>query len=258
MKPCQEILSLLLSLCDGNLTRGFPTTGYWYGASVFGVKLEKLLNYSPIDGGLDDVMWRHCNLVHSLSIVTARPVVKTVASWWRHQMEHFPRNWPFVRGIHRSPVNSPHKGQWRGALMFSLIWVWINDWVNNREAGDLRRYRAHYDVIVMINFREAPSLQDHSSKNQVDNVFSILWPNQNGWHFADDIFKCIFTEVCSLESQIHTKSAYWFRYGFTPARIQAITRIDVEQDLWRDLAGIIKSQNIGRYDFFCGRAKQRS
>ena len=56
--------------------------------------------------------------------------------------KHFPRYWPFVRGIHRSPVNSPHKGQWRGALMFSLIRVWINGWVNNREAGDLRRYRA--------------------------------------------------------------------------------------------------------------------
>ena len=42
-------------------------------------------------------------------------------TWWRHQMEHFPRYWPFVRGIHRWPVNSPHKGQWRGALMFSLI-----------------------------------------------------------------------------------------------------------------------------------------
>ena len=63
--------------------------------------------------------------------------------------KHFPRNWPFVRGIHRSPVNSPHKGQWRGALMFSLICVWINDWVNNREAGDLRRHRAHHDFIVM-------------------------------------------------------------------------------------------------------------
>ena len=37
--------------------------------------------------------------------------------------KHFPRYWPFVRGIHRSPVNSPHKGQWRGALMFSLICV---------------------------------------------------------------------------------------------------------------------------------------
>ena len=61
----------------------------------------------------------------------------------------FPRYWPFVRGIHRSPVNSPHKGQWRGALMFSLICLWINDWVNNGEAGDLRHYRIHYDVIVM-------------------------------------------------------------------------------------------------------------
>ena len=63
--------------------------------------------------------------------------------------KHFPRYWLFVRGIHRSPVNSPHKGQWRGALMFSLICVWINSWVNNRETGDLRRHRAHYDVIVM-------------------------------------------------------------------------------------------------------------
>ena len=63
--------------------------------------------------------------------------------------KHFPRYWPFVRGIQRSPVNSPHKGQWPGALMFSLICVWINGWVNNREAGDLRRYRAHCDVTVM-------------------------------------------------------------------------------------------------------------
>ena len=63
--------------------------------------------------------------------------------------KHFPRNWPFVRGIHRSPVNSPHKGQWRGALIFPLICVWINGWVNNRKAGDLRRYCTHYDVIVM-------------------------------------------------------------------------------------------------------------
>ena len=64
--------------------------------------------------------------------------------------KHFPRYWPFVRGIHRSPVNSPHKGQWRGSLMFSLICAWINRWVNNGEAGDLRRYRTHYDVIVMV------------------------------------------------------------------------------------------------------------
>ena len=61
--------------------------------------------------------------------------------------KHFLHYWPFVWGIHWSPVNSPHKGQWRGALMFSQICAWING--NNHEAGDLRRYCAHYDVIVM-------------------------------------------------------------------------------------------------------------
>ena len=73
-----------------------------------------------------------------------RPVNDDVIKW-----KLFPRCCPFVRGIHRSQVNSPHKGQWRGALMFSLICAWTNGWVNNRDAGDLRRYRAHYDVIVM-------------------------------------------------------------------------------------------------------------
>ena len=63
--------------------------------------------------------------------------------------KHFPRYWSFVRGIHRSPVNSPHKGQWRGALMFSMICARINGWLNNGKAVDLRRHRVHYDVIVM-------------------------------------------------------------------------------------------------------------
>ena len=64
---------------------------------------------------------------------------------WRH----FPRYCPFVRGIHQSPVNSPHKGQWHRASMFSLICARISGWVNTGDAGDLRRHRAHYDVIVM-------------------------------------------------------------------------------------------------------------
>ena len=57
--------------------------------------------------------------------------------WWRHQMETFSALLAICAGIffliffsnfYRSPVNSPHKGQWRGALMFSLICVWINGW----------------------------------------------------------------------------------------------------------------------------------
>ena len=78
---------------------------------------------------------------------------KTASLYRNHddviKWKHFLRYWPFVRGIHRSPVNSPHKGQWRRALMFSLICARINVWVNNGEAGVFRRSRAHYDVIVM-------------------------------------------------------------------------------------------------------------
>ena len=50
-----------------------------------------------------------------------------------------------------SPVTGefPHKGQWRGVLMFSLICSSTNGWINKGEAGDLRRHHAHYDVIVM-------------------------------------------------------------------------------------------------------------
>ena len=59
--------------------------------------------------------------------------------------KHFPRNWPSVRGIHRS--------QLRGASMFSLICVWINGWVNNGETDDLRRHRDHYDVNVMTEWK---------------------------------------------------------------------------------------------------------
>ena len=64
--------------------------------------------------------------------------------------KHFPRYCAFVRGIHRSPVNSPHKGQWRRALMFSLICAWTKVWVNNRDVGDLRRHSAHFEVTLML------------------------------------------------------------------------------------------------------------
>ena len=67
-------------------------------------------------------------------------------SWWRHQMETFYALLALCVG--NSPVNCPHKGQWRGALMFSLICAWSKGWVKNRDCGDLRRHRAHYDVTV--------------------------------------------------------------------------------------------------------------
>ena len=103
------------------------------------------------------------------------------------------------------PVNSPPKGQWRGALMFSLICVWINDWVNKGEAGDLRRYHAHCDVTVMRNnenmykFRQSyPWLQTSTDpvncfnhltrdlRNTRGNICVVIapWIQKNmGWQF---------------------------------------------------------------------------
>ena len=92
-------------------------------------------------------IWHNKNRAKEHSVAVALVIDHDDVIKWKH----FPRYWPFVRGIHRSPLNSPHIGQWRGALMFSLICVWINGSVDNHEADYLRRYRAHYAVTVMCN-----------------------------------------------------------------------------------------------------------
>ena len=113
--------------------------------------------------------------------------------WHRDKMhddvikwKHFPRYWPYVWGIHCSLVNSPHKGHWRGALMFSLICVWINCWVNNREAGDLRRYSAHYDVTVM-------------GCHSIDDIFKCVFLNGNVWTSIKSALK--FVSLCQIDNK---------------------------------------------------------
>ena len=95
-------------------------------------------------------------------------------TWWVIKWKHFPHYLPFVWGIHRSPVNSPHKGQWCGALMFSLIWAWLNGWVNI----DLRCHRAHYDITVMRNWHLEYFLWNWS-------YVSVIKPR--GWAVKNDI-----------------------------------------------------------------------
>ena len=112
--------------------------------------------------------------------------------------KHFPRYWPFVRGIHRSPVNSPHKGQWRRALMFSLICPWINGWVNNPDTCDSRRHRTRYDVTVMLN-----SISDLMiSVRAFESLF-----------FAYNSFiSCLFVfNIAHITAVILVKSSYGFR-----------------------------------------------
>ena len=107
-------------------------------------------------------------------------------SWWRHQMETFSALLALCAGNSPVPVNSPHKGQWRGALMFSFIYAWINDWVNNREAGDLRRQDGHYDVIVMTG-----GSQGSRSSSRWQPLCWYRWitlkQEQSGRHFTNGI-----------------------------------------------------------------------
>ena len=79
-----------------------------------------------------------------------------------------------------SPVpNSLHKDEWRGALLFSLICVWINGRVNNREAGAFRCYRVHYDVSVMnINFTHCGLVTPYGVRHLVLYWFRCLLDTQ--------------------------------------------------------------------------------
>ena len=120
--------------------------------------------------------------------------------------KHFPRYWPFVREIHRSPVNSPHKGQWRGALMFSLICALTNGWANNRNAGDLRRHHAHYDVTVM---------------NRADGCYTAN-ANWNKWEIeklslcSQDACPLIHSIMCSQVTDISTLENITRRFNNKP------------------------------------------
>ena len=97
------------------------------------------------------------------------------------EWKHFPRYWPSVRGIHRSPMNSPHKGLWHGPLMFSLICVWKNGWVNNRGAGDLKHHRDHYDLTV-INLAHA-LLKDRSVRK--DDILDIVCDKHYQYYYSN-------------------------------------------------------------------------
>ena len=106
-------------------------------------------------------------------------------AWWRHQMETFSVLLAICAG------NSPVPGEFpaRGALVFSLICVWINGWVNNREAGDLRPHHVHYDVIVM-------GKRASGDEGMRCLVFvrraGLFWSQQDfEWRWSVPLFKCL-------------------------------------------------------------------
>ena len=88
--------------------------------------------------------YQECNPIPSWQLDTL-----ALPTWWRHQMETCSALLALCAGNSRVTGELPLQSQWCKDLMFYLIWAWTNGWVNNRDAGDLRRNRTHYDVTVM-------------------------------------------------------------------------------------------------------------
>ena len=110
--------------------------------------LKRSCNFSRAKIERINTVARHV-LLHGAKEAKKHNLNQWSPSWWRHQMETFSALLALCEGNHFSPVDSPHKGQWRGALMFSLICSWTYGWANNRDAGDLRRHRTHHEVTVI-------------------------------------------------------------------------------------------------------------
>ena len=101
----------------------------------------------------------------------------------------------------------PHKGQWRGALMFSLICAWMNGWVDNREAGDLRRHRAHYDVTVMKNEEKRGGWQVEVTWNR---NLSSGFPQRGLKRIWDNCFAIYTIQRFTCLHAIEHRANVWF------------------------------------------------
>ena len=130
----------------------------WLSHKITTITPRLGLIYEPGSIAFAQISHCFCGLsLHNVDLSTTEKYGKRVVLNLCDKHEHddvikwkpFPPYWPIVMGIHRWPVDSPHKGQWRGALRFYLIWTSTNGWANYRDAGDLRRHRGHYVVTVM-------------------------------------------------------------------------------------------------------------
>ena len=150
-----ELFQLLLSFCLFSL---MPDQVL----SLLGSALYKRLPLSWVVSRRRKTFHRYVRWENGTTVTSFR--CHNVHVWTKHddviKWKQFPRNWPFVRGIHRWPVNSPHKGQWRGALMVFFDDAWTHDWANNRDTGDLRRHHTHYDVTLKKSVSDVQSMLD--------------------------------------------------------------------------------------------------
>ena len=168
------------------------------------------------------------------------------------------------------PGEFPHKGQWRGALMFSLIWARINGWVNNPEAGDLRRHPTHCDVIVMLydecNHSSMLRLKlNHVTKGApVGNIDSRIKNNKTmirnmvqtrhpyisscSWSFKVIGFSlwfgiCIISYICIYHVPFFYDSLLWFLLMISSCGLMSYVNNDAVNSIW----SLSKRKNISMF-----------
>ena len=149
--------------------------------------------------------------------------------------KHFPCYWPFVRGIHQSPVNFPHKGQSLGALMFSLMCAWINGWVNNREAAQIAKFMGPTWVLSAPG---GPHVSPMNIAIRVVNWNAMAPIKMSGTHFTKDVWAHDWNLVKILFDMIRT-------WKFQSLRSEICTCADSSAvvpfaKLWPDQIIIIK------------------
>ena len=137
------------------------------------IKWKSLYFYSIFTRGCtQDSTWPQASIATDTSLVPNRRHDNYVYQWWPRCMTPYGAMRPLdIDAEHYNNASKNilcHKGHWRGALMFSLICAWINGWENSRMVGDLRRHRAHYDVIVMSSLLTEKNFQTQ---------FLMGWPH---------------------------------------------------------------------------------
>ena len=138
----------------------------------------------------------HTELTNEVTVCYVNHWDTSDMSRWRHQMETFSALLAICAEIHRSPVNSPHKGQWRGALMFSLISVWIN---------------------VMLThwcMDKVASVLTFGSMSRTNNISAlvqaVVWCHQATSHYLSQCWAGSLHHTASLGlSQLTTKIRSW-------------------------------------------------
>ena len=131
-------------------------------------------------------------------------------SWWRHQMETFSALLAICAGKSPVPGESPAQRPVTQRFHVSLICAWINRWVNNREAGDLRRYRAHYDVIVMSIYIYSSCYYHHQLGSIHLSHCYHIFPWLCAWDVWCPLYAFLYSIQCYEDLKLYNYEAWCF------------------------------------------------